>query len=68
MGIVVEEADETVYWLELISDNGIMPKIKDVSFTERGDRVGGNLYSFTFNFEGGPKVNYPISQFPNYSI
>src|SRR5438270_3812118 len=28
MGIVVEEADETVYWLELISDNGILPKPK----------------------------------------
>jgi len=28
MGIVVEEADETVYWLELISDNGIVAKSK----------------------------------------
>ena len=28
MGIVVEEADETVYWLELIADNGIMAKSK----------------------------------------
>ncbi|MGH9556156.1 MAG: four helix bundle protein [Terriglobales bacterium] len=26
MGVVVEEADETVFWLELVSDNGILPK------------------------------------------
>jgi four helix bundle protein len=26
LGIVVEEADETIYWLELLAENGIMPK------------------------------------------
>ena len=26
MGVVVEEADETVFWLEMLVDTGIMPK------------------------------------------
>ena len=26
LGIVVEEADETIYWLELLGENGIMPQ------------------------------------------
>lgn len=28
LGIVVEEADETVFWLELLSDSGIIPALK----------------------------------------
>ena len=26
LGVVVEEADETIYWLELLGENGIMPQ------------------------------------------
>jgi len=26
LGIVAEEADETIYWLELLAENGIMPQ------------------------------------------
>jgi four helix bundle protein len=28
LGIVVEEADETIYWLELLGDNNIVPSKK----------------------------------------
>jgi len=28
LGIVLEEADETVFWLELLSDSGIIPAAK----------------------------------------
>ena len=28
LGIVIEEADETVFWLELLSDSGIIPATK----------------------------------------
>jgi len=28
LGIVIEEADETVFWLELLSDSGIIPGSK----------------------------------------
>jgi len=28
MGIVVEEADETVFWLELLGDTGLVPVAK----------------------------------------
>ena len=28
LGIVVEEADETIYWLELLSDNSVVPPRK----------------------------------------
>ena len=27
MGVVVEEADETVFWLELLIDTGVVPKV-----------------------------------------
>ena len=32
LGIVVEEADETVFWLEMLADSGIVPanKMSDV--------------------------------------
>jgi four helix bundle protein len=32
LGIVVEEADESIYWLELLEENGIVPakKLKDL--------------------------------------
>lgn len=32
LGIVVEEADETIYWLELLEENNIVPpnKLKDL--------------------------------------
>ena len=28
LGIVIEEADETVFWLELLSDSGVIPASK----------------------------------------
>jgi four helix bundle protein len=28
MGVVIEEADETVLWLELLTDSGIVPRKK----------------------------------------
>jgi four helix bundle protein len=28
LGVVIEEADETVFWLELLSDSGIIPASK----------------------------------------
>ncbi len=28
LGIVVEEADESIYWLELLADNGIVPQLR----------------------------------------
>ena len=28
MGVVIEEADESVFWLELLADSGIVPKTR----------------------------------------
>ncbi len=28
IGVVVEEADETVFWLEMLSESGIVPQAK----------------------------------------
>ena len=28
MGVVIEEADETVFWLELLVESGIMPELR----------------------------------------
>jgi four helix bundle protein len=30
IGLVVEEADETVFWLEMLSDCGIVPRCEDI--------------------------------------
>jgi hypothetical protein len=28
MGVVVEEADETVFWLEILVETGIVPRVR----------------------------------------
>lgn len=40
MGVVVEEADESVFWLELLVDRGIVPSIRlDDLITESNELV-----------------------------
>jgi four helix bundle protein len=40
MGVVVEEADESVFWLELLVDSGIVPKNRlDDLITEANELV-----------------------------
>jgi four helix bundle protein len=37
--IVVEEADETLYWLELLSETGLMPASKLQSLMDEADQL-----------------------------
>src|SRR5208337_2094214 len=40
MGVVVEEADESAFWLELLVDSGIIPKLRlDDLITETNELV-----------------------------
>jgi four helix bundle protein len=39
MGIVEEEADESVYWLELLSDSGIMKKQRLAPLMREGEEL-----------------------------
>lgn len=40
LGIVVEEADETVFWLELLADSGIVRTTKLSEVREEGIQLG----------------------------
>jgi len=48
MNVVVEEADETVFWLEFIADTKILP-LKTRSSYQRRERVAGDLRGFSSN-------------------
>jgi len=39
LGIVLEEADETVFWLELLSDSGIIPASKLRELMSEGNEL-----------------------------
>ncbi len=39
MGIVVEEADECIYWLELIQEAGLLPAEQTAPFAKEADEL-----------------------------
>jgi four helix bundle protein len=39
MGVVVEEADETVFWLELLADSGMVPKARLDELSREGNEL-----------------------------
>jgi len=54
IGIVAEEADETVFWIELLSDTGIMKKERLEIITQRSTRV--DRYFFCVTTDGKAKI------------
>jgi len=38
-GIVIEEADESLYWLELLVESGLVDKSKLVELMDEGDQI-----------------------------
>ena len=67
IGIVAEEADESVFWIELIRRNE-NPRFETASGDfERSAGASSNFFGFTENGEG-LQVNYPITKLPNYQI
>ncbi|HST78366.1 MAG TPA: four helix bundle protein [Verrucomicrobiae bacterium] len=39
MGVVLEEADETVFWLEMLADSGIVSSQKLKSLVQEGNEL-----------------------------
>lgn len=39
IGVTLEEADESVYWMELIADNGMMPEIRLAELLKEGNEL-----------------------------
>jgi four helix bundle protein len=39
LGIVIEEADETIYWLEIIIDSGILPSKRVTPLIKEADEI-----------------------------
>ena len=46
MSIVVEEADESVFWLELLTDTGVVKKDRLFRPSVRGERDSRHLHRF----------------------
>src|SRR5947207_4496847 len=49
LGIVIEESDETVFWLELLSDSGIIKPSKLNRFARRSQSIGFHLFCCSTN-------------------
>jgi len=39
MGIVEEEADESIYWMELLVESGILPQTEVADLQTEGDEI-----------------------------
>ncbi len=49
LGVVIEEADESEYWVELIADSGLMKKTACRTAAERSIRTRCHFYRFRPN-------------------
>jgi len=64
VGIVMEEADETVFWLELITESGMLPKSRLEPLLQESRELAA---IFTASF-GTARRKRPITQLPDYTI
>jgi four helix bundle protein len=67
MGIVVEEADEAILWLELMTESGIVSVEKNEGAIERGERTDVNFLGITKNGEEC-SVSFSIAKSPDHTI
>lgn len=65
MGIVLEEADETVFWLEMLIKTGVVPKAKLTDLLDEADEL---VRVFAASGRTAKGVIRPISQSLNRSI
>ena len=61
LGIVEEEADESVYWLELLSEAGILPAPRLVELTAELDEI----VAMTVASQKTMRLNNPKAKFEN---
>ena len=64
VGIVMEEADETVFWLELICESGMLPTLRVVPLLKEARELAA---IFTASF-GTARRKQSITQLRNYPI
>jgi four helix bundle protein len=64
IGLVVEEADETVFWLEMLSDCGIVPSKRCADILKEARELSA-IQCNPARGEAG-KLNYQITKLPDY--
>ena len=65
IGVVVEEADETVFWLEMLADSGLVHPAKLQNLQAEAIQFSCDLYSFTQNRQKlGPRRHRPVLTIP----
>jgi len=64
LGVVVEEADETVFWIELLADADVMARAKLAALLQEANEL---LYIFSATRRTA-KDNHQISKSPNHQI
>ena len=64
IGIVMEEADETVFWLELTSESGIVPLVRMEGLLQEAQELAA---IFTASY-GTARSKRSITQLPDYPI
>jgi len=67
MGIVEEEADESIYWMELLAPSGLMPKERVEDLMDEGDQFVAIVVSSINTARGGRRneKNNTISESGN---
>ena len=62
MGVVAEESDETVFWLELLVDTGIVPRKRLEALLREANEL---LYIFSASRRTA-RLNHQITKSPNH--
>jgi four helix bundle protein len=65
MGIVLEEADETVFWLEMLVETGVMPEAKLADLLNEANEL---VRVFAASGRTAKGIIRPITQSLNRSI
>lgn len=56
LGIVLEEADETVFWLELMRDSGVFPEAKLADLVKEANELVSIFVTSIRTAKGSPRV------------
>lgn len=55
-GILLEEADECLYWMEMLQEAGIIPADKLKDLMKKSRRTGRHLHRLHQNSQGKPQI------------
>jgi four helix bundle protein len=55
MGIVEEEADESIYWMELLVEGGLLPKTEVVELIDEADQITAIVVASINTARGGKR-------------